>query len=208
MKKFSPAPLRTDIVGRENASRPWQAWFSDIYNSIVGLSDSIDTATTSTAAITSSTYALKTQLDAHEAETTSAHGGIVANNDPRLSDDRTPLAHTQDWSTITDTPTTLSGYGITDSPTVPTFDLPLVNNSNEVSLQYESQTLGINSSNQLYSLSKAKAVRDGEKPYTDTPDVLRYKICAKTGLTTAIENPVQYMVTPGIANIDALRLLV
>lgn len=38
-------------------------------------------------------------------------------NDARLSDARTPTAHNQAWSTITTTPTTLSGYGITDAPT-------------------------------------------------------------------------------------------
>lgn len=36
-------------------------------------------------------------------------------NDARLSDARTPLAHNQAWSTITSTPTTLAGYGITDA---------------------------------------------------------------------------------------------
>jgi hypothetical protein len=36
-------------------------------------------------------------------------------NDSRLSDARTPTAHNQAWSTITSTPTTLSGYGITDA---------------------------------------------------------------------------------------------
>jgi hypothetical protein len=35
-------------------------------------------------------------------------------NDARLSDARTPTAHNQAWSTITSTPTTLAGYGITD----------------------------------------------------------------------------------------------
>jgi hypothetical protein len=34
--------------------------------------------------------------------------------DARLSDARTPTAHSQAWSTITATPTTLSGYGIID----------------------------------------------------------------------------------------------
>jgi hypothetical protein len=32
-----------------------------------------------------------------------------------LTDSRTPTAHNQAWSTITGTPTTLSGYGITDA---------------------------------------------------------------------------------------------
>lgn len=41
-----------------------------------------------------------------------------AGNDSRLSDSRTPTAHDQAWSTITGTPTTLSGYGITNG--VPT----------------------------------------------------------------------------------------
>jgi hypothetical protein len=36
-------------------------------------------------------------------------------NDSRLSDSRTPTAHNQAWSTITSTPTSLSGYGITDA---------------------------------------------------------------------------------------------
>ena len=36
-------------------------------------------------------------------------------NDSRLSDSRSPTAHNQAWSTITSTPTTLSGYGITDA---------------------------------------------------------------------------------------------
>jgi len=38
-------------------------------------------------------------------------------DDARLSDARTPTAHTQAWSTITSTPTTLTGYGITDAAT-------------------------------------------------------------------------------------------
>jgi len=42
---------------------------------------------------------------------------ITQGNDARLSDARTPLAHTQAFSTITSTPTTLSGYGISDAYT-------------------------------------------------------------------------------------------
>ena len=42
-------------------------------------------------------------------------GTAAEGNDVRLSDARTPLAHNQAWSTITTTPTTLSGYGITDA---------------------------------------------------------------------------------------------
>jgi hypothetical protein len=40
---------------------------------------------------------------------------VCIGNDSRLSDSRTPTAHNQAWSTITSTPTTLSGYGITDA---------------------------------------------------------------------------------------------
>lgn len=42
-------------------------------------------------------------------------GTVAAGDDSRLSDARTPTAHNQAWSTITSTPTTLSGYGITDA---------------------------------------------------------------------------------------------
>lgn len=37
--------------------------------------------------------------------------------DPRLTDSRDPLAHNQPFSTITSTPTTLAGYGISDGVT-------------------------------------------------------------------------------------------
>lgn len=40
---------------------------------------------------------------------------VVLGNDTRLSDARTPTAHDQGWSTITSTPTTLAGYGISDA---------------------------------------------------------------------------------------------
>lgn len=42
-------------------------------------------------------------------------GTAAEGNDSRLSDARTPLAHNQAWSTIATTPTTLSGYGISDA---------------------------------------------------------------------------------------------
>jgi hypothetical protein len=42
---------------------------------------------------------------------------VCIGNDSRLSDARTPTAHNQAWSTITSTPTTLVGYGITDAAT-------------------------------------------------------------------------------------------
>lgn len=40
---------------------------------------------------------------------------VVMGSDSRLSDARTPTAHSQPWSSITSTPTTLAGYGITDA---------------------------------------------------------------------------------------------
>lgn len=42
------------------------------------------------------------ELGAHTVLTTTAHGGVVASTDTRLSDARTPIAHTQASSTITD----------------------------------------------------------------------------------------------------------
>lgn len=40
---------------------------------------------------------------------------VVLGSDSRLTDSRNPLSHDQSWSTITSTPTTLAGYGITDA---------------------------------------------------------------------------------------------
>ena len=51
--------------------------------------------------------AAASDLTAHEALTTAAHGGIVADDDSRLSDARTPTAHTH--STAFTTAITLSG---------------------------------------------------------------------------------------------------
>lgn len=42
-------------------------------------------------------------------------GSYVLTSNSALTDSRTPLAHTQAWSTITSTPTTLGGYGINDA---------------------------------------------------------------------------------------------
>lgn len=44
----------------------------------------------------------------------STAGTACQGNDARLSDARTPVAHNQAWITITSTPTTIAGYGITD----------------------------------------------------------------------------------------------
>ena len=56
-------------------------------------------------------------------------GTAAEGNDARLSDARTPTAHNQAWSTITSTPTTLSGYGITDAQGLDSDLTALANNS-------------------------------------------------------------------------------
>lgn len=45
--------------------------------------------------------ATQAELDVHTGATTAAHGGIVAATDPRLTDARTPLAHTHPESDVT-----------------------------------------------------------------------------------------------------------
>lgn len=52
---------------------------------------------------------------ATDAATALTNLGAVASSDPRLSDARTPIAHNQAWTTITGTPTTIAGYGISDA---------------------------------------------------------------------------------------------
>lgn len=42
---------------------------------------------------------------------------VVKGDDTRLTDSRAPLPHNQAWTTVTSTPTTLAGYGITDGVT-------------------------------------------------------------------------------------------
>jgi hypothetical protein len=42
---------------------------------------------------------------------------VVYTNNPALTNARAPLAHNQGWATITGTPTTVAGYGITDGAT-------------------------------------------------------------------------------------------
>lgn len=47
--------------------------------------------------------------------TLAVDSSVVRTNDSRLTDPRTPTTHNQAWSTITSTPTTLGGYGISDA---------------------------------------------------------------------------------------------
>lgn len=51
----------------------------------------------------------------------------------------TPNTHNQDWSTITNTPTTIAGYGITDAP--PTYDQSLNTSSNVEFLSVSSSNI-------------------------------------------------------------------
>lgn len=64
--------------------------------------------TTANATIANIT-GLQTTLDGKQAT-----GSYVLTSNSALTDARTPLTHTQAFSTITSTPTTLGGYGITD----------------------------------------------------------------------------------------------
>lgn len=64
------------------------------------------------------------------AETIDKH--LVRTDDARLSDARTPLAHTQAFSTLTGLPTTRAGYGITDA--VGTNDKRIVQTSGAATL--------------------------------------------------------------------------
>jgi len=54
-------------------------------------------------------------LSTHESLTTTAHGGIVASTDPRLTDARTPLAHTHGQSDVTGLVADMAGKQPLDS---------------------------------------------------------------------------------------------
>ena len=95
---------------------------SATYALISSLSSYLTTAAASTTySVIGHTHAianvtgLQTALDGKQAS-----GSYVLTSDSRLTDARTPLAHNQAWSTITSTPTTLGGYGITDGLTAAT----------------------------------------------------------------------------------------
>jgi hypothetical protein len=69
------------------------------------------------SAAQSATTDFATAAQGAKADTAVQPAGLssyVQTSDARLSDARTPTAHNQAFSTITSTPTTLSGYGITD----------------------------------------------------------------------------------------------
>ena len=97
----------------------------DIANSYNNSTDEpaqpLDSDLTSIAALTTTTFgrSLLTQADAAATRTTigagtSSFNGAYASL-TGIPSTFTPAAHNQAWSTITTTPTTLSGYGITDA---------------------------------------------------------------------------------------------
>ena len=130
MNQLSPPPLRTNINSEENASRPWQSWFSDVFNKIsylwnnpyvlpqasaktlggvkAGANISIDKNGVISA--TSTPYTLPVASD-------SVLGGVKIGANINEDKDGTisvTIPESLPWDKITDTPTTLSGYGITD----------------------------------------------------------------------------------------------
>lgn len=88
---LTDAPSDGTTYGRKNG-----AWFAFIgsVTSVNGLTGVVVLNAASVGADASgSSAAVNATLSAHTALTTSAHGGIVASTDPRLTDARTPTAH-------------------------------------------------------------------------------------------------------------------
>lgn len=85
---------RIDIMQRGALLRP-AAWFSDTTMIWTAINSKANTS--------------------HAHAPNDVTGTAVITNDSRLSDARTPTTHNQVWSTITATPTTRGGYGITDA---------------------------------------------------------------------------------------------
>lgn len=114
--------------------------------------------THSTADITSGTFNIARLPVASSAVSNSTQ--IVRADDSRLSDSRSPIAHTQNWSTILSTPTTLSGYGITDAATQSALSIHItdVNNphavtKSQIGLNNVSNNLQLAASNNLSDLT-------------------------------------------------------
>lgn len=98
--------LYTDLTGTPNLSLYLLAANAASTYSVLGHTHAI-----------SGVIGLQSALDAKQVS-----GSYVLTGDSRLTDARTPLAHTQAWSTITGTPILLGagGYGITDGLTAAT----------------------------------------------------------------------------------------
>ena len=98
--------LYTDLTGTPNLSLYLTTANAATTYSVLGHTHAI-----------SGVIGLQSALDAKQVS-----GSYVLTGDSRLTDARTPLAHTQAWSTITGTPILLGagGYGITDGLTAAT----------------------------------------------------------------------------------------
>lgn len=98
-----------------------------------GLSFNSGTLACTVSPATDPTGAINTAVSTHSGLTTGVHGlgtasqlnvavsgdaavtELVKGNDSRLSDTRIPKSHTHAWSSVTGTPTTLAGYGLSIS---------------------------------------------------------------------------------------------
>ena len=110
----SPEVIKPDTVGA-GAGRWLRA------KTYVAAADVVGLATVATSGAYSDLSGRPTLGTAAAADTGTGAGNVILGNDARLTDARTPTAHNQAWSTITSTPTTLAGYGITDGAGAPTW---------------------------------------------------------------------------------------
>ena len=94
--------IDTDNLGNENGYHQYNAGTaaSVPWSGVTGKPTTVDISGLTDAV---STSVLSSTLESY-----------TLNTDSRLTDARTPVTHTQAWSTITATPTTVAGYGITD----------------------------------------------------------------------------------------------
>jgi len=101
----------------------------------------------------------------HIAKTTNAHGGIIADTDPRLTDSRDPNPHNQDWTTVTGKPNSVSGYGITDAFTKSESDLRFASSGNvtgvESDLSNHKTNAGVHA---IAAVTGLQAALDGKSP--------------------------------------------
>lgn len=79
------------------------------------------------ANITAEASARATADSTHAALTTSAHGGVVASSDPRLTDSRTPLAHASTHASAGSDPITISEGQVTNLVADLALKAPLAN---------------------------------------------------------------------------------